>query len=438
MDDMTGRPPGVDALFARANSARAKFTRHSPGRTVILIVAVVIVAILAGLGLKQCAGKAGAGRGRRPATTVGVAKVVAADVPIQLDELGTVTPRSTVTINSRIAGTLVRVSFTEGQMVRAGQVIAQIDDRPYAIALQQAEGQLMRDQAALTNAQLLLARDQTLLAQDSIARQDVDTQAATVKQDQGVVKTDQAAVASARLNLGYCRIVAPITGRIGLRQVDVGNYVSAGASTGIAVVTQIDPIDVVFTVPEDEVGTITARMRTGAKLPVMALDRSGGQMLAQGLLSTLDNQVDVATGTVKAKAAFSNPGGALFANQFVNARVVVDTLQNAVVIPASAIRHGPQGDFVWLLQPDKTAHMQPVKVGPTVGEQASIPTGLQVGQTVITEGGDRLREGAPVTLPGQRPNFGGKAGAGGKGGKGGKGGHRRPGGGGQGGGGDGG
>ena len=412
MDDAAVRPKGADALFPEAASARPERQR-SRGRTLLLVLAVVAIAALAAFGLSKCVGgKPGGfgGRGGRAPTTVGVAKVVNADVPILLDELGTVTPRATVQITSRIAGTLVRVSFKEGQMVRAGQVIAEVDERPYAIALAQAQGQLMRDQAALTNAQLLLSRDQTLLAQDSIARQDVDTQAATVKQDQGVVKTDQAAVDNARLNLGYCRIVAPVSGRIGLRQVDVGNYVSAGSASGIAVVTQIDPIDVVFTVPEDQVGTISARVRTGAVLPVTALDRTGGQALAQGVLSTLDNQVDVSTGTVKAKAAFANPGGALFANQFVNARLTVNTLKQVMVIPNSAIRRGPKGDYVWLLQTDKTAHMQLVTVGPAVDQNASISSGLQLGQTVITEGGDRLREGAPVILPGQRGGPGGKLG----------------------------
>ena len=347
-------------------------------------------------------------------------------MPIQLDALGTVTPLATVNVTSRIAGTLDRVQFKEGQMVRSGALLAQVDPRPYQIALQQAQGQLARDEAALTNAQLLLSRDETLLAQDSIARQDVDTQRATVKQNEGVVKSDQAGVASARLNLVYTRITAPVSGRVGLRQVDVGNYVTAGAGTAIAVITQIDPIDVLFTLPQDNIPQVSARVRQGARLPVTAMDRSGGQVLAEGMLSTLDNQVDVTTGTVKAKARFANRGGALFANQFVNTRVLVDTKQNVVVAPAAALRHGSQGDFVWVLTPQKTAHMQPVKTGPESGEQTSFLSGLQAGQTVITEGGDRLREGAPVVLPGQRPTAGASGGSGGRHG-GGRGG-RRPGG----------
>ena len=269
--------------------------------------------------------------------------------------------------------------------------------------------------SALNDAEVLLKRDQVLLSQDSIARQDVDTQQATVKQDQAVVQADIAAVDNAKLNLTYCRITAPITGRAGLRQVDVGNYVTAGSTTGIVVLTQIDPIDVVFTIPEGEVPQITTRMRAGAVLPVEALDSAGGQVLATGRLFALDSQIDVTTGTVKAKARFANPTGSLFPQQFVNTQMLVSTLTNAVIIPAAAIRHGPNGDFVWIMQPNKTAHMQSVKVGPSLGEQASIQSGLTAGQTVITEGGDRLREGAPVNLPGQRPNFAGRGGRGGGG-----------------------
>ncbi len=391
-------------------------------RSALLIVAVVLVAVAVAFGLSKCVGQGGpggpggpGGRFGRAPTTVGVAKAVAGELPIQQDALGTVTSRATVTVTSRIAGNLTRVAFREGQMVRKGELIAEVDERPYTIALKQAQGQLLRDQAALDNAKLLLSRDQTLLAQDSIARQDVDTQAATVKADEGVVRTDEAAVDNARLNLVYCRVTAPVAGRIGLRQVDVGNYVTAGSSTGLAVITEIDPIDVVFTLPEDQVPQVSARMRTGAVLPVTALDRTGGQILAKGVLSTLDNQVDVTTGTVKAKAAFSNSNGVLFPNQFVNVRVLVDTRRNAVIVPAAPVRHGPQGDFVWLLQPDRTAKMQAVKLGPSLAEQASILYGVQVGQTVITEGGDRLRDGAPVLLPGQRPGgFGGKGGRGGR------------------------
>jgi multidrug efflux system membrane fusion protein len=416
MDDPHGASTAGTALPFGGHPGTAR--PRSVRRTVIPILIVVGVAALIAFGLSQCAHNAPPSGFGRPSTTVGVAKVQQGPMPIQLTEIATVTPLATTTVTGRIAGTLTRIAFTEGQMVKAGQLLATVDERPYVVALQQAQAQLARDQAALENAQLLLKRDQTLLAQDSIARQDVDTQAATVRQDQAVVQADIASVNNAKLNLGYTRIVAPITGRAGLRQIDLGNFLS-GTTTGIVVLTQIDPIDVTFTVPQDELQPIAQRLRSGAVLPVAALDRPGGTILARGRLLTLDNQIDPATGTVKAKARFANPTGALFPQQFVNLQLLVDTIPNAAIVPAAAVRHGPQGDFVWVVQPNRTAHMQLVKVGPSLGEQASIQSGLSAGSSVITEGGDRLREGAPVTLPGQRPSFGGPGGFRGRGGPGG-------------------
>ena len=401
----------ADSPFRTGAGVRAR--SGSRRRTIITIVGVVLIAIVVALVLKQCAGKAGGNRGQRPQTTVGVVRAVYGDMPIQLQALGTVTPLATATVTSRIAGNLTKIAFTEGQMVKAGQLLAVVDERPYRVALEQAHAQLARDQAALANAQILLKRDQTLLAEDSIARQDVDTQAATVKQDEAAVQADVANVDNAQLNLGYCRIVAPIAGRVGLRQIDVGNYV--GTSNGLVIVTQIDPIDVTFTVAQADLQTVSERVRSGAVLPVSALDRAGGQTLAQGKLLTLDNQIDPTTGTVKAKARFSN-NGTLFPQQFVNIQLLVNVMSHVVIVPASAIRHGPNGDFVWLMQADKTAHMQTVKVGPSLGEQTVINSGVTAGQNIITEGGDRLREGAAVNLPGQRPNLG----AGGQGGRGGR------------------
>lgn len=407
--------PSADNTFASASAAMRR-AKRSPLRTAILVGVVILIAIGAGLVLKQCAGQGRSGNFRRALTAVGTAKASLGDMPIVLESLGTVTPLATTTATPRVSGNLTKIAFTEGQMVKAGQLLAVIDERPYVVALQQAQAQLARDQAALDNAQILLKRDQTLLAQDSIARQDVDTQDATVKQDQGVVLADVAAVNNAQLNLVYCHVTAPISGRVGLRQIDLGNYVNGGGSTGVVVITQLDPIDVVFTIPEDQLAAIAARERSGAVMQVTALDRSGGQVIARGKLLTIDNQIDVTTGTVKAKARFANASGALFPQQFVNINLLIDTLHNAVIVPAAAIRHGPQGDFVWIMQSNRTAHMQAVKVGPTQGEQASIASGLTAGQTVITEGGDRLREGAPVMLPGQRPNFG-RGGFGGQGGR---------------------
>ncbi len=345
----------------------------------------------------------GAGGGRRPPTVVGVATAQKGDIPIELTELGTVTPLANVTVLPRIAGNLVRVDFKEGQMVRAGQLLAVIDDRPYQAALTQAEGQLLKDQAALTNAKLDLTRYTTLAQQDSIAQQQVDTQGALVKQDEGVAKTDQAAVASARLNVSYCHITAPVSGRVGLRQVDPGNYVTSSATNGIVIVTQIDPMDVVFSLPEDAVAQVQARIRTGAVLTAIALDRSGANTLAQGTLLTLDNQIDTSTGTVKAKARFANGSDALYPNQFVNIRLLVDTMKDAVVVPTQAVRHGSQGDYVYTIDLDQNAKLILVKVGQVTGERTQILSGLQVGDEVVTDGGDRLRDGAPVTLPSDVP-----------------------------------
>ncbi|QUD86621.1 MdtA/MuxA family multidrug efflux RND transporter periplasmic adaptor subunit [Phenylobacterium montanum] len=345
----------------------------------------------------------GPGGGRRPPTVVGVATAQKGDIPIELTELGTVTPLASVTVTPRIAGNLMRVDFKEGQMVKAGQLLALIDDRPYVAALTQAEGQLMKDQAALANARLDLTRYTTLAKQDSIAQQQVDTQSALVKQDEGVVKTDQAAVASARLNVEYCHITSPVSGRVGLRQVDPGNYVTSSATNGIVIVTEIDPMDVVFTLPEDSAPQVMARMRSGATLAATALDRAGAQTVAQGQLLTLDNQIDTSTGTVKAKARFANGTGALYPNQFVNIRLLVDTIHDAIVVPTQAVRHGSQGDYVYTVDLDQNAKMTPVKVGQINGEKTQILSGVQAGDEVVTDGGDRLRDGAPVILPADVP-----------------------------------
>ncbi len=429
------------------------YRKKSPLKTGLGIAGVVLVAVAAGWLLthqgKPAAGRGGPGGpggpgaggpggggggrggrfGGRAAITVGTAPVSLGNILIQLDALGTVTPPVTATITSRVSGQLMAVYFTEGQMVKKGQRLELIDPGPYQVALEQVQGTLARDQAALANARLDLQRYQTLLAQNSIAKQQVDTQAALVKQNEAVVKTDQASVASARLNLSYTQITAPVAGRVGLRLVDVGNFVSAGGGQGLLVITQVDPIDVLFTVPEDNVPAITRRQRSGAGLPVTVFDRSGGSALAQGSLSTLDNQIDTATGTVKAKARFTNGSGALFPNQFVNARMLVDVLCNQVVVPTTAVRHGSTGDYVFLLQPDKTAKMVMVTAGPGTGETVSIVKGLQAGGTVITEGGDRLRDGSTVNLPGDRPAGSGfSGGRRGRGGAAQAGGQRRPGG----------
>jgi multidrug efflux system membrane fusion protein len=342
---------------------------------------------------------------------VGVAEAVLGDIPITVNALGTVTPLATVSVNARVSGMLENVAFREGQVVRKGQLLAQIDPRPFQAALGQSEGALTHDQANLAGAQRDLDRYAKLHAQDSIAVQTWEDQVALVKQIQGQVATDRAAVEAARLNVNFTRILAPVSGRIGLRQIDPGNQITANESTPFAVVTQMDPITVIFSVPESAIGPI--EQHGGAGLQTKALDRAGGSVLATGSLATLDNLIDTTTGTVKARSVFRGVGGRLFPNQFVNVTLLVDTLKSQVVVPTTAVRHGPQGDFVWVLQPDQTVQARRVKVGPGTPETVSITSGLNVGESVITDGGDRLREGAQVVLPGQLPRGQGGGGRGG-------------------------
>jgi multidrug efflux system membrane fusion protein len=391
-------------------------------RTLVGAAIVAVAAVLVAILLTRCAGDQGGGPGgggfgggggrSRSTITVGVATATLGDVPITVAALGTVTPEQTVSVVSRVTGQINAVRFTEGQLVRKGEVLASIEPAPFLAALAQAQGTLARDEATLAGARRDLARFETLLAQNSIARQQVDDQAATVKQDEGLVAADRGAVASAQVSLSWAKLVSPIGGRVGLRQIDAGNQVTANGTTPIAVVTQIDPIDVIFAVPEDAIPSIVRHSGFGAGLPVTAYDRTGGAALAQGSLATIDNVVDTTTGTVKGKAHFPNPGGSLFPNQFVNVTVLVDTLKAQVIVPTTAIRHGPQGDFVYVLQPDSTVKVRLVKVGPASGETSSIASGLKAGEVVITEGGDRLRDGAPVTLPRNRRPGGGNRGGG--------------------------
>ena len=376
-------------------------------RTLVGIVLVVAAAAAVGILLARCAAGSGqggaAGARGRLSITVGVATATLGDVPITVTALGTVTPEATVSVIPRVTGQLNLVRFTEGQMVQRGALLAVIDPAPYQAALDQAKGTLAHDEATLFGAQVDLKRYQTLVAQNSIARQTEEDQEATVKTDEGQVLADKAAVNTAQINLTWTQITSPVTGRVGLRQIDAGNQIVANSTTPIAVVTQIDPIDVIFAVSEDAIPAIVRHAGYGAGLPVSAFDRTGGAALANGALGTIDNVVDTTTGTVKGRARFANPTGALFPNQFVNVSVLVDTLKNQVIVPTTAIRHGPSGDFVWVLQSDKTVSERLVKTGPGTGETTSVVSGLKVGETVITDGGDRLREGAPVTLPRNHP-----------------------------------
>lgn len=354
------------------------------------------------------------GRRGAPSTTVGVATAVKSDLPVVLDALGTVTAASTVTVRPQVSGILKELKFKEGGMVKAGQVVAQIDPAQFEMALMQATGQRQRDEAQLENARLTLKRYQTLLGQDSIARQDVDTQAALVKQLEGTVMTDRAAEGTARLNLGYTRVVSPISGRAGLKVVDIGNLVSTSDAGGVVVVTQLSPIDVQFSVPQDKVQTIQERLNGGTALAALALDRTRTHTLDKGSLSALDNQVDVQTGTVRAKARYANDKMALFPSQFVNVRLELGNITGAVLVPVTALRHSNNGDFVYVLKADKTVTVRMVTRGQATTDMVEIRAGLEAGEQVITEGADRLKEGAKVTLAGDKPAMGGAGGANGE------------------------
>lgn len=347
-------------------------------------------------------------------TTVGAVRVSVSDIPITLDAIGTATPTQTAVVRTQINGQLQRIGFTEGQFVQKGQFLAQVDARPYEAQVAQAQGQLARDQAQLNNARLDLQRYQTLLAQDSIARQQVDTQAALVRQYEGTLRADQASINSVQLNVNYARIVAPLSGRVGLRQVDVGNFVTAGDANGIVSISQVDPMDVVFAIPQDTLPQIARRLKSGAVLPATALDQDRSAALAQGRLLTFDNAVDVSTGTVRAKARFPNGDSSLFPNQFVNVRLVIDTLRHAVTAPSGAVLRGARGAFVYVVDLNtRKAQVRTLKTGASAADKIAVLEGLQAGEVIVTDGTDRLREGACVILPGDRvPNMGAGGGGG--------------------------
>lgn len=348
--------------------------------------------------------RAGRGSGRfdpskRP-SSVGVAKVKLGDINVYQTGLGTAVPRNVVLVRSRVDGELVKVLFKEGQMVKEGDLLAQIDPRPYQVALTQAQGQLARDQALLRNAQLDFERYKTLLAQDSTSQQQLDTQAALVHQYEGTVKADQGQLDSAALSLSFTRITAPLSGRTGLRQVDPGNIVHASDTTGIVVITQLQPMTVEFAVPETRIERIMARLHSGTPVPVEAWDRDNRNKIATGMLIAADNQVDTTTGTVKLRAEFRNEQNALFANQFVNARALVDILRQVTVIPSAAVQTGNEGSFVYVVQPDDSVKVQSVKTGTADGNMVSVESGLTVGQTVVVDGLDKLRDGSKVLVGG--------------------------------------
>lgn len=415
MDERT-RPTDDDltpGLRRTAPGPAVKARRYSATR---IGLGLIVVALLA-LGTYQIArwttaGKAPARRVSVSATqSVGASTVATNNVPVIVNALGTVTPIATVTVQSQISGYLNKVAFTEGETVQKGQLLAQIDDRPYQILKAQYEGQLAHDQGLLSQAQMDLKRYQTLAQQNSIARQQAEDQVFIVQQYQGTVKQDQGLIDAQTLNIAYCHIVSPVTGRIGLRLVDPGNYVQPNSTTGLAVVTELQPITVIFSIPEDELPDVLPQLNAGTKLQVTAFDRANIKQLAVGSVLAVDSQIDTTTGTVRVRAQFDNADNALFPNQFVNVQLLVKTLQNALTVPTAAIQRGSpgatpsgaMGTYVYLVNADSTVSVRQITVGPTYvashgGSMTTVESGLAAGDKVVTDGADRLRDGLHVNV----------------------------------------
>jgi multidrug efflux system membrane fusion protein len=372
-------------------------------RLLWILVALLLVLAVVWAATRLWSGSNRSGRiGQGLPVPVGVSRVASGDVRVTVDGLGAVTPLATVTLHPQVSGYLTKFDVTEGQMVKTGQLLAEIDPRPFQAALDQAKGQLAKDEATLVNAKIDLGRYQALWKQNAVSQQILQTQVATVGTAAGTVASDRANVETAAINLGFTRIVSPVNGRVGLRQVDPGNLVVSGTSTAIIVVTELQPISVIFSLPEDSINQVMVHVNAGEKLHATAYDRSMSTKLSEGTLSNVDNQVDPTTGMVKMRAMFDNTDLKLFPSQFVNIRLLLDTMHNQVYVPAAAIQHGSQGSYVYVIDKDRSANMRAVSTGVTDGDKVAIVSGVAPGETVVVDGADRLKDGATVLLPGDK------------------------------------
>jgi len=401
-----------DQVLPEQPARRSKpfIVRHCKVLLIIVVLIALLIVLVRYIQQKQPLEPPSAGHGRtgqNGPVAVGTAIAEIGDIDVKIPALGTVTPLATVTVRTQISGVMQKILFTEGQPVKQGATLAKIDPRPYEAAVQQQQGNLKRDEALLADAKLDLKRYEGLVKEDSIAQQQLDTQRALVDQYVGTVESDEGQLKSAQVNLIYTNITAPATGIVGLRQVDQGNYVTPGDSNGIVMLNQLQPITVIFAIPEDNASAIAKRLHSGATLTVEAFDRTNSTKIADGKLLSLDNAIDITTGTVKLRGEFANADGALFPNQFVNIQLLVDTLKNQVIMPNSAVRHGaPNGvatDFVYVVNADRTVAVRPVTLGVVDGERVAVQKGLRAGEMVVTEGADRLRDGAQVLLPDSKP-----------------------------------
>jgi membrane fusion protein, multidrug efflux system len=398
-----------DPQFLPPAGTRKPFiVRHWKALVVVLVVVLLMTGFILYLRAKRPIAAPPRGRnGQNGPVAVSVATAVSGDIDVKIPALGTVTPLATVTVRTQITGTLQKIFFTEGQFVKQGDPLAQIDPRPYEAALQQMEGNLKRDQALLANARVDLKRYEGLVKEDSIQQQTLDTQRALVDQYIGTIEADEGQVKTARVNLLYTHVTSPVTGRVGLRQVDQGNYVTPGDANGLVLINQLQPITVIFSVPEDNVSAVMKRVYAGAALDVQAFDRTNATQIADGKLLTVDNSIDITTGTVKLRAQFDNTDGSLFPNQFVNIQLLQDVLKDQIIMPNAAVRRGaPNGvatTFVYVVNADHSVAVRPVTLGVVDGEKVAVTAGLKAGEMVVTEGGDRLRDGAQVQLPSSAP-----------------------------------